>query len=73
VNLLLGITHSRGFDNRVALRQKKVADSRLDDRIDINDENSIFAQALTCGHKKVLEGFTLGEKSGQVGLRPTSR
>ena len=52
MDVQLGVAHGGGFGHQMAARQEKVADPRPDDWIDVDDENSILAQALTCRRQK---------------------
>src|SRR5271166_3959851 len=51
LDLQLGFPSIWRFGDQLAVRHEKVADSRPYNGVNVDDENSISAQALTCGHK----------------------
>ena len=57
LQLQLSVVFSRRFGDRLAAGRQVVADAGTYDRICIDYENSIFAQALTCHREPVLEGL----------------
>lgn len=57
LDLRVSVWQAGGLGYQQAVRHEEAADFRAQDRIVGDDENSVFAQALTCGHKKVLEGL----------------